>query len=182
MKRKILDKRNIVLSSVGIAMLSGAGVFAYNVNQPDKPLVSVAEEKEPEVASVEKVEKVKLEEPKLEITEKTTAPVAQIVQEPDPVPQVEEPAPVTYKWAAEMEAAGISESDYGIVSQLVLDDNGWVRAGRNAWYKGGECWMLYHNMVSCLKYADAEIKNTAGTWQNASKRWLTIGQIADANS
>lgn len=176
MKRKILNKRNVVLSSVGFAMISAAGVVAYNVNQPATPVVNVVEEKEPEVTNVEKVEEVKLEEPAVELNTATTPPVAQT---PAPAPQPQTPAPVTYKWAAEMATAGIAESDYDIVTQLLLDDSGWVFVGRSAWYKAGECWANYRDLVGCLTIANLHINRTAGTWDKASQNWLTVGMLQD---
>lgn len=177
MKRKILNKRNVVLSSVGLAMISGAGVFAYNVNQPVAPLVSVVEEKEPEVASIEQVEKVELKEPKLEVAEQTVPPTVQPVQQPEPVVETQEVTePVVYKWAAEMAEAGVAESEYGYITDMVLNEHGWREyrhdPSAKLWQRSGMCNPREYGLAQCIKSAVHWSVTHYGSIKNAHDAWV----------
>lgn len=95
------------------------------------------------------------------------------VVSPAPTPEAQstssEPAPaqapVAYKWAAEMAAAGIAEADYGHVTALLLDDNGWTGGNGFTWQKAHS--VYGRELVYQLYYANRWIANYQGGWAEA---------------
>ena len=99
------------------------------------------------------------------------------------VPQVT--VTVTGSHADWMQAAGISESDFGYVDYIVSHESGWVCTKYNyagAWYYGlgqtkpgnmaafGADYMT--NPVTQLKWANAYAVGKYGSWANAYAHWL----------
>ena len=116
-----------------------------------------------------------------EVIEAETTPVAAVVVEEEITPvqtqtiQVEEE--VIYKWAAEMREAGIAESDYSFVTEMLLDDNGWRTTGEHVWYKSKRT-IGAGTLVGNLKFAnDWVLKGYNGSWSQANQRFINSGNF-----
>jgi hypothetical protein len=181
-KMKNIKHKKIVTSvAIGIA-LTGAGVAsAATIQTQTNNAAEIVEEQ------VEAVEAVEIKEMK-KIEEEPAKPV----EAPQNVPEqptetvtvqaetTQEPEQRQFKFAAEMAAAGIAEADYGLASDFLLNDDGWIRAGAQAWTKGATCWFQHVNIVHCLMFAKQEVDTLyGGSWQTARSKWRTVQMDID---
>jgi hypothetical protein len=88
--------------------------------------------------------------------------------------------PVVYKWAAEMQEAGIAEENYGIVTEILLDENGWRKpdgSGEKIWrYSTSQ--IGAGTLVGSLKFAQGWVAdNYAGSWVDAQWRYVNSGNF-----
>lgn len=109
-------------------------------------------------------------------------PVATPKVSPKVTPQVSQApvAPIVYKWADQMAAAGISESDYGYVTTMLLDDNGWRTTGTPLWQGNAVTVGIGNNAESIppmLQRAVRWVAKYEGTWAVAYDRWNTAGNF-----
>jgi hypothetical protein len=180
--KNMKHKKLAISMAVGV-VLTGAGVASAATiqNQVNSANTEqVVEQQEEPVKAVEIKEMKKIEEEPAKPVEApqsvSNEPTAPVVTQSEPV---EAPAQPQYKFAAEMAAAGIAEADYGLASDYLLDDNGWIRSGANAWSKASECHAMYNDIVACLTYANNNVKTYWGTWANARANWRTVQMEID---
>ncbi|MET4003875.1 hypothetical protein ABIB48_002613 [Arthrobacter sp. UYCu511] len=112
----------ILISATILGIGAGATLYMVQETQP-------AEEKSSLIVKQDPLPPIQYAEPSKPVLE---APAASSVNDTTTNPSTNPEAPESptvqpqaHKFAAEMAAAGISESDFGIVEQLVLDNNGW---------------------------------------------------------
>jgi hypothetical protein len=85
--------------------------------------------------------------------ETTTSPVT----EPE-APVEPQAKPQTYKWAAEMTAAGIAAADHGYVTDMVLEDSGWrlVMRDKTVWHLARQTQgTLTEQLIQVNKYVES---------------------------
>lgn len=174
--KKIGSKKiNIVIAaSAAVVVVGGAGVMAMQ-NQPKHENTDHVQSAVTEI--VPEIKKPAGEEVKPE--ESVTQPVDQ-QPTPQPVQTVEEPvapAPIAYKWSNEMAAAGIAESDYGYITDMLLNDEGWKLIGDKVWQNAAKCWIANKDIVLCLKSAQSWVKEYHGTWAQANAIWNRAGNF-----
>lgn len=86
------------------------------------------------------------------------------------------PAPITYKFAADMASVGIAESDYSYVTDTVLDDNGWRVTGDKVWRKAVDG-SSYTNLHDKLLFANNYVVANYGTWKAAYDSYVNRGNF-----
>lgn len=123
--KKAFPTKTILISAILIGI--GAGATTYMVNPPeqanDNASIRIADEDRDKVNETGTPIQVETapEKPVAETpTETTTNPPA----EPE-APTAPPAQPQTYKWSAEMNAAGIAPADHGYATDMVLEDSGW---------------------------------------------------------
>lgn len=108
------------------------------------------------------------------IEETNTNPSSNVDEQPVPPEQ-----PQTHRFAAEMAAAGISEADFAMVEQLVLDNNGWRVYQRSA---DLPVWRLAHQtqgeLTSQLSDVTLYVEVTyGGSWSAAHDSYVKLGNF-----
>lgn len=174
---EIVNKRTIVLASVGAVLIGGASVFAVQSNQPvnnasNVPVVAEAAPKKE--VKVEEVEQVAI----VEQEQVVEAPVATIHQTQAPVEEAPTQPQITYKWAAEMAEAGVPESDYGYITDMVLNEHGWREyrhdPSAKIWRRHEHCNPRAEGLVNCIKYAVGWCNVNHGSIKAAYDQWTGV--------
>jgi hypothetical protein len=156
-------KKLIITASILSLTFVGLSIYTSNPVKPTKVTASTVVEKEQTVAPVAP-----------EVVAQP-APVEEATPVQPQVTQVEQE--VTYKWAKEMSEAGISESDYALVTEMLLDDNGWRTTGERVWYKSTRT-IGAGTLVGNLKFAnDWVIAGYNGSWSQANQRFINSGNF-----
>ncbi|MDQ0869011.1 hypothetical protein QFZ70_001484 [Arthrobacter sp. V1I9] len=169
-------RKPLLISAVTVAVL-GAGVIIYMNQEQPKPEENQAvqiQAREPSAVTHESTS----DRPQPQDTPPVVVEPAPIVTEPAPTPP---PAPVQqlepYTFAAEMAAAGIAEADYGYVTDMVLDAQGWRTFQRDK-----PVWHLARRTQGTLTEQLSQVKlyvevNFGGDWAAAHAKYVTVGQF-----
>lgn len=178
--KKVIPTKLILISAVIIGI--GAGATAYMVKPLKQPnqakgnaSIRVADEDRHKVNEQAIPGQVQAapEAPVAESpTETTTNPVAG----PE-APVAAETTPQTYKWAAEMNAAGIAAADHGYVTDMVLEDFGWrvVMRDKSVWHLARQTQgTLVEQLVQVNKYVEVRY---AGSWVAAHSEYVSKGNF-----
>lgn len=177
--RKQISAKPMLISAAIVGM--GAGVIADMVKplekQHDKGNASIriADEDKDKINqdAVPGETKAIQEAPVVPAPAKTTkSPVT----EPE-APVEAQTRPQTYKWAAEMSAAGIDVADHGYVTDMVLEDFGWrmVMREKPVWHLARQTQgTLTEQLVQVSKYVEVRY---VGVWAAAHAEWLSTGHF-----
>lgn len=167
-------RKPLLISAVTVAFL-GAGVIIYMNQEQPKPEENRAihvEARDPSTVT----HVTTSDNPQPEDTPAVVVEQAPIVAEPAPTPP---PAPVQqtepYAFAAEMAAAGIAEADYGYVTDMVLDAQGWRTFQRDK-----PVWHLARRTQGTLTEQLSQVKlyievTYGGDWAAANSKYMTVG-------
>lgn len=172
---RLLKRFPIKLTVISAAIiLAGAGVTTYMAQQPQptqKPTAKSVQIKveQPQDQAEDAVPVTVVEGPAAPVDTKTTIdPSAQsnAATAPDTQP--------TYKFADEMAANGIAESDYGYVTDMVLDTYGWRMAQR---YPDKPLWHLARqtrgDLTEQLRQVNFYVsKFYEGSWSRAHETYV----------
>lgn len=110
------------------------------------------------------------------IKEKPAEATAEPVVEPE-APVEAETKPQTYKWSAEMTAAGIAAADQGYVTDMVLEDFGWrvVMREKPVWHLARQTHgTLTEQLIQVNKYVGARYE---GSWAAAHAEYVAKGNF-----
>ena len=172
-------RKPLLISAVTVAVL-GAGVIVYMNQEQPKPEENRAvqvEARDPNTVTHVSTS----ENPKPEDTPPVVVEPAPIVPEPAPTPAPEASTPVQqtepYVFGAEMAAAGIAEADYGYVTDMVLDAQGWRTFQRDkpAWHLARRTQGTLTEQLSQVKlYVEV---NFGGDWAAAHAKYVAVGQF-----
>lgn len=177
--KKVIPTKLILISATIIGM--GAGATAYMVKplekQHDKGNASIriADEDKSKInpdAVPGETEAIQEAPVAQEPAETTTSPVIG----PE-APVEDETQPQTYKWAAEMTAAGIDTADHGYATEMVLEDFGWrvVMREKPVWHLARQTHgTLTEQLVQANKYVEARYD---GSWADAHQAYLSMGNF-----
>ena len=182
-----LTKRAGRAISAVTATLAVAGIITATMTHQQDPQPSQAHSVTVTEAALEPTKPVDTKPVDPETVE---APVAaepvQTVTNPSPAPEaatapVEQPR--TYKYAADMAAAGIAESDYGYVTDMLLEeeaasDHGWrvvPQGGRAVWYRAMRA--PEGTLSNKLDWANRYVFATYGTWEVAHRQYVRAGNF-----
>jgi hypothetical protein len=175
--KKVLPTKSILISAILIGI--GAGATTYMVNPPeqanDNASIRIADE-----------DRDKVNETGIPIQVETVpeTPVVQAAAETTTNPSTDAEAPTapaaqpqTYKWSAEMNAAGIAPADHGYVTDMVLEDFGWRMAVREkpVWQLARQTQgTLTEQLVQVNKYVEVRY---AGSWAAAHTDYMSKGNF-----
>lgn len=87
------------------------------------------------------------------------------------------PTPVTYQWADDMAKAGIAPADYGFVTDMVLDSNGWRTSGPKLWQKYNAPFGGDGSLAAHIAYANRWVLQYHGSWTAAHNLWVNAGNF-----
>ena len=168
-----MRKKLIITSALTVA-LAGAGITTVMAAQQHNT--------PKHVASAEKKAETKSTPAPATETQVQEAPAASVapVEQAAPVQATAPSAPEqpVYKWADQMAAAGIAESDYGYVTEMVLNDAGWRLSGPGLWQRAQTTWQSCGgDLVQCLQRADVWVKQYHGTWAQAHELYVRAGNF-----
>lgn len=103
-----------------------------------------------------------------------TEPSVNVVEPTAPAPAASTPAPQTYAFAAEMNAAGIPAPNHGQATEMLLDASGWRTQGHQ-WQKAQS--QASNDLVSALAYANSYVVRNYGDWPTAYSLWINAGNF-----
>lgn len=172
---KAIPTKQILISAIIIGM--GAGVTAHMV----KPLPEQAKSNSSIRIADEDRDKVNEDATP---GQAETTPVAETPAETttNPVTEPEAPTepetqPQTYKWAAEMNAAGIAAADHGYATDMVLEDFGWRMTVREKplWHLARQTQgTLTEQLAQVNKYVEVRYE---GSWATAHGEYVSKGNF-----
>jgi hypothetical protein len=177
--KKVIPTKLILISAVLIGI--GAGATAHMV-KPLKP--EQANDNASIRIAVEDRDKVNEQAIPGQVQTAPEAPVAEAPAETTTNPVVGPEAPVepeaqprTYKWAAEMNAAGIAAADHGYVTDMVLEDSGWRMMVREKpiWHLARQTQgTLIEQLTQVNNYVEVRY---AGSWAAAHSEYVSRGNF-----
>ncbi|MEB0287214.1 hypothetical protein QN355_11680 [Cryobacterium sp. 10S3] len=80
-----------------------------------------------------------------------------------------------YTYSAEMSAAGVSQADYGYVTDMVLGDHGWRTVGPALWKYATR--NASEGLFWNLQRVDHYVSITYGSWAAAHDAWVSGGDF-----
>lgn len=173
-----MKKWILVLISASVVVSTSAFVFAAVANRQEEDNTITKNTSTPMVKQEEDKEiKVEVEEPQPVSSPQPPQPPQPTSPVSQPASQPTAPEPVVYKWTQEMSAAGITETDYGYVTDMVLDENGWrIDYSKKLWQHAYIA-SKKSSLVESIQYADRWVKLHHGTWQQANEIWNRAGNF-----
>jgi len=166
-------KTKIIASTLSIAIVTIMGVTAYmqEPNQDTTPAKSNASvsETEPTDAVTADVEPATDTTAGAAVAATTEPEQPSEPSVPDPRPQ-----PASFNYVAEMDAVGIAQSDYGYVTEMLLDENGWRTSGDNLWRGFND---IDGSLKDRLNYASTWVRTNYGSWAAAYQQYKNTGNF-----
>jgi len=166
-------KTRIVASTLSIAIVTIMGVTAY-MQEPNLDITPAKSN-----ASVSETEPTDAVTADVEPATDTTAGAAVAAttepeQPSEPSTPDPQPQPASFKYVAEMDAVGISQNDYGYVTEMLLDENGWRTSGDNLWRGFND---IDGSLKDRLNYASTWVRTNYGSWAAAYQQYKNTGNF-----
>lgn len=178
-KKQVITKKKLIIASAAI-VVAGIGGAVAMASQPHQATKTAAVNATVQTATTPDT----TVQPTTTDTTDTTAPMTQPVAAPatdttttSPAPA---PAPVapTYQFAVAMANAGIAQSDFGYVTDMVLDSNGWRLTGPNLWQHANANNDGYNESITWnLGRVNYYVTATYGSWSAADAQWVSTGDF-----